>query len=139
MRISDWSSDVCSSDLVADVNAMNRQIAVGERDVEVRIMARIRLDQQSSTRPVGPAEGIDAAVGSILDLDAVTSGAVVGVDRIQCGRECRIVSEDEVISYRIAVMAGPVFSNRVRWEGRRVGKESARMCLLMWSLEPKKQ
>src|SRR3546814_8972945 len=51
MRISDWSSDVCSSDLRDDVGAA-RPIALGDAGIERRLLAELDLGCE------GPGEDI---------------------------------------------------------------------------------
>src|SRR3546814_6222612 len=64
MRISDWSSDVCSSDLVARIGLAERLLAVGREVVfrpdGDRIVARLVGDQAIHLRIVDVVEvGVD--------------------------------------------------------------------------------
>src|SRR3546814_1907722 len=81
MRISDWSSDVCSSDLVAQVAADRRARLAGDREVEPIALRRLRVRAQNlhliAVGDRGP-ERHDAAV----DLGADRLIAEIGVHRI---------------------------------------------------------
>src|SRR3546814_5337184 len=55
MRISDWSSDVCSSDL------LGQGIVVGDGDVNLRLHTRWRHLRQALCRPPGQSHGRLAA------------------------------------------------------------------------------
>src|SRR3546814_8195904 len=62
MRISDWSSDVCSSDLAADPRPrVGRQAAVDRRDREAA------LDRQVGDPGVGQAADAEAAAAGQPD------------------------------------------------------------------------
>src|SRR3546814_6122323 len=86
MRISDWSSDVCSSDLVADlavdVRARRGVFAVQGDGVEGGGQARGRL---------ADGQVVEAAVGALgrafagEHADRVFAGAAVGVDAAGVG------------------------------------------------------
>src|SRR3546814_11980079 len=63
MRISDWSSDVCSSDLLARGESMSETASFGSRDVDAREKA-------------GMVRGVFSNVSSRYDLmnDALSGG-----------------------------------------------------------------
>src|SRR3546814_18616386 len=89
MRISDWSSDVCSSDLIepgADVIGM----AHGRRDAEARaaegrrhfgdeLLARIGL------RPEATAQVAREASGMARPMPQLMQGRAMPVDRLEIG------------------------------------------------------
>src|SRR3546814_18054187 len=102
MRISDWSSDVCSSDLPSQVDAAVERIRpltqgaglTGQRDFNVEVV-------NSSTIVITPTKaGIDNAVKSTMEVAT------------------------EVIRKRIDEMG--------RSEERRVGKEWVSTCRSRW-------
>src|SRR3546814_11869581 len=112
MRISDWSSDVCSSDLVTPIDVVFNvpQDRVGE--------IRARADQG-----VLPAVALDRtrttalATGNFLTLDNqvdVTTGTVRA--------KARFANAD-----------GALFPNQFRSDERRVGKEWVSTCRTRWS------
>src|SRR3546814_5525333 len=83
MRISDWSSDVCSSDLIADGQARTDDLLVQAAAAEIRVRGRAGLvaqdyDQMVDVRPkagsVFPAVGalaagpVGLAVGALAQL-----------------------------------------------------------------------
>src|SRR3546814_8037224 len=83
MRISDWSSDVCSSDLIADGQARTDDLLVQAAAAEIRVRGRAGLvaqdyDQMVDVRPkagsVFPAVGalaagpVGIAVGALAQL-----------------------------------------------------------------------
>src|SRR3546814_2247412 len=79
MRISDWSSDVCSSDLQARVALEDRQVRLGQRHLQV-------VEHGAEERPVARhlRENF-AAVG----LDAVPQRVADAVPRRQAGAVLR--------------------------------------------------
>src|SRR3546814_20631643 len=105
MRISDWSSDVCSSDLA------NR----GDRRVE-------RLGQR-----VIPAEAVQPcrAAGSGVGLPGAGRFALGGKGGYLVGTEQMIVDADFV---EIAATHEAVAALHLRSEERRVGKECVSTC-----------
>src|SRR3546814_14235148 len=84
MRISDWSSDVCSSDLFDALQVRITQAAVVV-DVDGAVAVE-RLDQQPDRRLV-VLRGLDRvlhhllAVFDVVDRDAGHAGADAGVER----------------------------------------------------------
>src|SRR3546814_11014658 len=69
MRISDWSSDVCSSDLLAErrQDAATAQLAEARSRIEIVDPLAVSL----------PSAGLPAS-RTVLDLDHVTAGHVAG-------------------------------------------------------------
>src|SRR3546814_2910955 len=68
MRISDWSSDVCSSDLIADGQARTDDLLVQAAAAEIRVRGRAGLvaqdyDQMVDVRP--KAGSVFPAVGAL--------------------------------------------------------------------------
>src|SRR3546814_19202578 len=96
MRISDWSSDVCSSDL----------IAVG---------ARAAVDNDiRDHRPAG-----------IFHFDADTRSAIAQVDRIRCATAVDVdLIEGAAAEDRKSVVSGQSVSVRVDLGGRRIIKKN---------------
>src|SRR3546814_16906520 len=73
MRISDWSSDVCSSDLVLPRLALGGVEHAGEdhqedQHLDARMLARLQL------RLRGPHEEVRDVPGHLLDRKSVVSG-----------------------------------------------------------------
>src|SRR3546814_18542558 len=108
MRISDWSSDVCSSDLV-----LLHDVAVGL--VAVGAEAEARLLQRVADIEVGPAKLVVAKLEPETE-QAVDDDAVVGDDAVEIG-------------LRLARQVG--FERRS--EESRVGKECVSTCRSRWS------
>src|SRR3546814_16402627 len=110
MRISDWSSDVCSSDLV-DILGDDQQLArprrIEPRERGVRRIRRLGLDR----RAAGVIEAMDQ----------------IGVARKGLGR-CDILD-----AMLLPQSAG------VRSEERRVGKECVSTCRTRWARYLKKK
>src|SRR3546814_2054027 len=79
MRISDWSSDVCSSDLEAELlSAANGVVLrIGDR-IETKVPGRIVFDSVPAglaARPVLSATVVSEAAGeAVLDLGYLTGG-----------------------------------------------------------------
>src|SRR3546814_20681815 len=108
MRISDWSSDVCSSDLAVIVARENRS---GSGDVR----ARIEHIVPGQTQGLHVA-GVDLATAAI---NRVTLADIVTSERHRLLTACR------------ADLATETFD--VRSEGRRVGKVCVWSCRSRWS------
>src|SRR3546814_16516913 len=102
MRISDWSSDVCSSDLVITRLAKLRSLFVIAQGTVFALR----------DRRVSPEE-----VGRILNVDYVVSGSL-------SRRGKRITVTIELAETRTARI--------VRSEERRVGKECVSTCRSRW-------
>src|SRR3546814_14474235 len=112
MRISDWSSDVCSSDLVAGFEKVRAALRAGE--VGLLVQAADGADDgrqkiQALARAVGPQ------VPLLQFCSAAELGAAVG-------REAAV---------HVGIAPG-----RFRSEERRVGKECVRHCRYRWAPEP---
>src|SRR3546814_10365757 len=85
MRISDWSSDVCSSDLPVDIEAINRQIthvAAGTEDTDAVNLAQLNevADGAAETGKYFQASGSDDSdAGAYVEGDnAVAAGEEIG-------------------------------------------------------------
>src|SRR3546814_12069565 len=117
MRISDWSSDVCSSDLppVLDPCAREQHLGVDEIILIARGHLRIEI-------PSDPGIGVGGDVGpEIFRL----IGAVL-TDEIEH------VGNIGALTQHI-LRAGEVIHPRLRSEERRVGKECVSTCRSRWS------
>src|SRR3546814_20395399 len=87
MRISDWSSDVCSSDL--DLQICPEIVVESRRIVDARVLVRIRRREgREVTGGAGSATGDSAAFGPDI---------LVGVLRFQCAD--RLLAD---VTHRIA-------------------------------------
>src|SRR3546814_19948277 len=127
MRISDWSSDVCSSDLVAFSN--DRCNTAGRCEESSRLCAN-DLQIMLFVR-------VNAALGSeLIDISLRAHGRCVGSDaqnlqRSILAHHLRRSAEQEVAYDN----AGPVAPDDVRRlaaqrsQGRRVGKAGVRQCV----------
>src|SRR3546814_3879835 len=87
MRISDWSSDVCSSDLVREVAVVGLAAFDRVRDVEERRQELERLQSGKRVgaapvgkrhRRVGGKEGGRDGVDTLTDKQGLTEGRVSG-------------------------------------------------------------
>src|SRR3546814_15000959 len=93
MRISDWSSDVCSSDLGDDiVEPVARRLAAAARDREVLDVVR-KLVAHPCLHGVGAGGGTfnDAIAGAVDVVDVVAREAGEGRRRSEerrVGKEC---------------------------------------------------
>src|SRR3546814_17852244 len=85
MRISDWSSDVCSSDL-ADARAPAAAVEIRKRDDRQRDQ---RDHHDDALDEIGQADGQKAAQHDIGDRKSVESGKRVSV-RVDFGGSCII-------------------------------------------------
>src|SRR3546814_12422656 len=123
MRISDWSSDVCSSDL-PDISLIERMKIVGEFD---------RADEAefNSLGSKGPfkVEGdllYRTAYTQPSDISGPTYTYLVTFeedsDRII---SCSIIAKDECVTTTVL--------DELRSEARRVGKECVSTCRSRWS------
>src|SRR3546814_2759396 len=78
MRISDWSSDVCSSDLVAEVGVVPGLVHLVERDVRMRPQAavehadllEVRQHRERGVGAVAVAQGLEVRVHAAVQVDA---------------------------------------------------------------------
>src|SRR3546814_7863739 len=82
MRISDWSSDVCSSDLLAGPGGIGLGIGIGDMDDRMILQFRDRTVRAERMAPVGPEfempplAGIAEVDGSRRLAEHQRSGAV---------------------------------------------------------------
>src|SRR3546814_16947199 len=113
MRISDWSSDVCSSDLLCGIHAPNRE---GEPPLPVLGEIEHGRLQPQLTAGERPASAID------LDLRGAEEAIA---DHAVGRRDARIDRRD-----RRGLAGG---ADHVRSEERRVGKEGVSTCRSRWS------
>src|SRR3546814_14052069 len=106
MRISDWSSDVCSSDLLVLRLDLRGLLLVARDDLLLVRRSEDVAERHRDTRTGGPVE---AGV-----LDAVERG---------CDLHLRVLLGELVDDLRELALVGLLTHERVRSEGRRVGKE----------------
>src|SRR3546814_15779418 len=126
MRISDWSSDVCSSDLIMDITA------VGGRAFATHCLIKYR-GRKSGKTFITPLCYAD------IGGEVVICGSKGGADH-HPEWYLNIVASPE-IEFQIATQAfratwrEPVGAERekVSTEARRVGKEGVRTCRYVWS------
>src|SRR3546814_14158385 len=125
MRISDWSSDVCSSDLQIEGFGIRLDDAITRERRTLR--ARYRLVSADNGQVL-----LDAAAASDAGIDVTTSEyATIAAEQTALER----LSEDiaDQISTRVALYI------RNRSEERRVGKECVSTCRSRWSPYPSKK
>src|SRR3546814_13071004 len=108
MRISDWSSDVCSSDLAA---ARKPERAAVERDEIFVHHVIVQREEGLAVIDLGGSRGIEIGVGSELAADEADHPVGKRTER-----RCRIVE---------ALLKGVGVD---RSDERRVGKESVSTC-----------
>src|SRR3546814_11575700 len=117
MRISDWSSDVCSSDLIGRKRAGT---GAGD-DVDV-----VRVDQPGAGITVGragvdaDAAQVDAAAGGLDETAIAAAGAAAGT---QVAEDAGAVGAEQLDAAAIAVRSAE----------RRVGQECVSTCRSRWS------
>src|SRR3546814_11449663 len=114
MRISDWSSDVCSSDLYLAKRAELVEIAG-------------RQFKNNGFRATTLAE-----IGHKAGLDRATVYYYFG-SKEELFRECLRVGVDDNINECERIANDPVLSTAERSEERRVGKECVSTCRSRWS------
>src|SRR3546814_19667239 len=119
MRISDWSSDVCSSDLIALEEPVHQSLrAGGEAELPV---ARRLLDVLAPLTKLVVGQGVQiSALGQVLQ------GLLVGGHDI-----ARLHPGHEVL--RIGAVLAELNEAVDRSEERRVGKECVSTCRSRWS------
>src|SRR3546814_20226482 len=125
MRISDWSSDVCSSDLGRDADAGT--VVEHERRVapEVEGMLAVDLDVRVAPDPV-------AFTGLLVEDRHLV--VVVGGDAIVVVLELHLAVGGPARARTLAAPDAPAGGD-ARSEERRVGKEGVRTCRSRWSPE----
>src|SRR3546814_10627277 len=109
MRISDWSSDVCSSDLEQEARAlldlpteMRNRIALLSIEGETTAGATVLLDERWRRRPVGLViAGTDQQTQPLLSESYYLESA------LQPFTELRKGTVDELLQRQIAVLALP--------------------------------
>src|SRR3546814_13946049 len=104
MRISDWSSDVCSSDLAA--------AALSFREV---------------------ADGIFVRFGLHEEVTAENCGAIANLGFIIGGKSVAVVDTGTTRQEGEALRAAVAVATDRRSEARRVGKECVSTCKSRWS------
>src|SRR3546814_6210096 len=85
MRISDWSSDVCSSDLFVKLSNLAQTVGVERqfRGLLLQLGPRIsQLDRHADTGPREPGEAVDrrSAVRDLDGADEFRTGVREGLD-----------------------------------------------------------
>src|SRR3546814_3462556 len=125
MRISDWSSDVCSSDLVDEDSALKD--------------ARASEARWTAGKPLGPVDGVPASIKDILltrGWPTLRGSKTTNPDQPW--------DEDAPVTARLreagCVILGKTTSPEMGWKGvtdrsdaRRVGKECVSTCRSRWS------
>src|SRR3546814_19533020 len=129
MRISDWSSDVCSSDLIDDpalAHYLGRVIDeaddIGASFFEVTTAAAFLAFSEH------PADGcvIEVGLGGRLDAtNVITAPAACGI--AQLGIDHQAFLGDQLLE---------IAAEKARSEERRVGKECVSKCRSRWAAEP---
>src|SRR3546814_12594764 len=87
MRISDWSSDVCSSDLVGTV--LPKADAMGVDDIGVDRLHRVIIEAKPLDRLAAHVEHEDVGVGE----QRLHAGKVVGLLEVERSEERRVGKE----------------------------------------------
>src|SRR3546814_20621954 len=135
MRISDWSSDVCSSDLLGPAGTFTEQAA---RSLAPKLVPSIAPAQ--ATGDQAPSVALEPCSTVTVALDLVRSGEVAGavvpiensvegsvpvtLDELATGDPLVIAAEAPVpIQFSLIALPGTT-----RSEERRVGKECVRTC-----------
>src|SRR3546814_20284236 len=117
MRISDWSSDVCSSDLVVQPRRGDAAGPDAEKiDRRDMLLRRFVADACDEGDPIGDF-GFDLAIAR-MDVE---TGFIGGGARLTRG-----LSQLDIISVDIEVR------QKIRSEERRVGKECVSTCRSRW-------
>src|SRR3546814_13710212 len=107
MRISDWSSDVCSSDLV---------VAISDDAADRRWIGALRIAESAADAEL-------QAVAALHDQCAEHAGVLAAPGRMPDPP-------------RLGILVGPVLDQvvaAIRSEERRVGKECVSSCNFRWS------
>src|SRR3546814_20154600 len=124
MRISDWSSDVCSSDLLQPGAAVFAGLE-GTRPLLVEIQALVSASPQATPRR------------AVVGWDSGRLAMVLAVLEARCGLSfstCEVYL-NVAGGYRLSDPAADlaVAAALMRSEERRVGKECVRTCRSRWS------
>src|SRR3546814_18642514 len=127
MRISDWSSDVCSSDLAARVDAVDQRAEVGHLEVDLGDAHPLEDDLGQLWSLTGRLAPLLVAVGALVgdaDGDAVLPGILQQGAAALLHRGVRAVVAAGVSAAGLGRRHVVVAARRS--EERRVGKELAR-------------
>src|SRR3546814_13526476 len=116
MRISDWSSDVCSSDLTRAIEGLK-----GVNDDQTRGIDIVRKSLTSLVRQIASNAGHDGAVvsGKLLESNDPTQGFNAQTDKYENLVEAGVIDPTKVV--RTALQNAASVAGRS--EERRVGKE----------------
>src|SRR3546814_12843904 len=119
MRISDWSSDVCSSDLMQHCDVL---IAVGAR-FDDRVIGNTKHFAQNPRKIVH------------IDIDPSSISKRVRVDVPIVGNVKDVLQEMNVVYAQAAADTPPNKAGLAKWrsEERRVGKECGNTCRTRWA------
>src|SRR3546814_3292255 len=144
MRISDWSSDVCSSDLVADRRAAEAQVRALNADLENRIRARtaeLEATNRQLRREVEERRNADRrfrdvaslSVDWIWETDADLAYTFMSdrVERVTGLPPSGYIGQSRIVMF--GDPAGDYFLQQHRSYARRVGKGCVSTCRSRWS------
>src|SRR3546814_15156158 len=114
MRISDWSSDVCSSDLLANFRFLDNAKDPGLRSLDLRKVGRADLDHAFIVNvDLRASFRDDFADDLAAGADDVTNLRLVDLDRLDTRSMCRQFSADFAQSLRnFAQDVRPAFIDR---------------------------
>src|SRR3546814_11256840 len=113
MRISDWSSDVCSSDLDAYLRGLAKEV-------------QLLRDEYAKIEQARAADDSDAETAALF---AMTSSAIDEAGAVASG----------LPSARYDYISNRIDANGDRSEERRVGKECGSTCRSWWGQSLKKK
>src|SRR3546814_21157696 len=109
MRISDWSSDVCSSDLwlsalTRNGHGMESETALSPQDKATEaLLMGLRLEEGVDLARISSLSGV--ATDALVDRAAVERLSALGLIKCECGRLGRLdrksVEEGESVSERV--------------------------------------
>src|SRR3546814_11081981 len=137
MRISDWSSDVCSSDLADEAQAFAALIDAGAstEDVARRFGLTVRFVEGRLRLATLAPVVFDALASGEITLDLAKAFGATSDQEIQA----RVYEQassgyyaPSADSIRRMVLSGTVRGSD-RSEGRRVGKEGVSTCRTRWA------
>src|SRR3546814_17785170 len=86
MRISDWSSDVCSSDLIAKIEEINPGIPVIDGEIEYRLLGDNRVRIEGGSWPFGGGKLL--LHPTTLDFNADKARRLSRSEERSVGQEC---------------------------------------------------